>query len=121
MTMNKLSLKKNVLSIMWAIVRFIIILGLCYIIIYPFFIKIANAFKTSADFLDPTVRFIPRNFTLENIMVVSQKLNYPKALGNTLLVSGICGVLCTFISSSIGYGLARFNFKGRNLLFLLKR
>ena len=119
MKMNKLSLKKQVLSVLWAIIRLIIILGLCYIIIYPFFIKIANAFKTSADFLDPTVRFIPRNFTFDNITVVSQKLDYFSTLGNTLLVSGICGVLCTFVSSSVGYGLARFNFKGKNLLFVL--
>lgn len=119
MKMNKLSLKRQVLSVLWAIIRLIIILGLCYIIIYPFFIKIANAFKTSADFLDPTVRFIPRNFTFDNITVVSQKLDYFSTLGNTLLVSGICGVLCTFVSSSVGYGLARFNFKGKNLLFVL--
>ena len=44
--------------------RAIILLGLCYIILYPFFIKIINAFKTYSDFIDPTVRFLPKTFTL---------------------------------------------------------
>ena len=38
-------------SVLWVIVRAIILLGLCYIILYPFFIKIINAFKTYSDFL----------------------------------------------------------------------
>ena len=54
-------------SVLWVIVRAIILLGLCYIILYPFFIKIINAFKTYSDFIDPTVRFLPKNFTLDNI------------------------------------------------------
>ena len=62
-------------SVLWVIVRAVILLGLCSIILYPFFIKIINAFKTYSDFIDPTVRFLPKNFTLDNIKHVINEMN----------------------------------------------
>ena len=82
-----------VTSLLWKLVRAVILLGLCYIILYPFFIKVVNAFKTYSDFIDPTVRF--------------------------LLISVALGALQTLVCAVVGYGFARFQFKGRNLCFFL--
>ena len=117
--MSKANIRKKTLHFAWAIVRWIIILGLCYIILYPFFIKISNTFKSSSDFLDPTVHFIPRDLTLDNLKRVGEKISYGVSLRNTIAVAGFCGLLTTFISSSVGYGVARFQFRGRTMIFLL--
>lgn len=101
----------------WKIVRAVIILGLCFIILYPFFIKIINAFKGYSDFQNPTVRFIPKTFTIMNIVSVIEKMDYWTALRNTTLISLGSALLQMLVSASIGYGFARFKFKGNGILF----
>ena len=108
-----------VTSLLWKLVRAVILLGLCYIILYPFFIKVVNAFKTYSDFIDPTVRFLPKTFTWGNVRHVVKEMSYWSALQNTLLISVALGALQTLICAVVGYGFARFQFKGRNLCFFL--
>lgn len=108
-----------VTSLLWKLVRAVILLGLCYIILYPFFIKVDNAFKTYSDFIDPTVRFLPKTFTWGNVRHVVKEMSYWSALQNTLLISVALGALQTLVCAVVGYGFARFQFKGRNLCFFL--
>ena len=110
-------IKNRVGRVLWAIVRTVILLGLCYIILYPFIVKILNGFKDSADFMDPTVRFIPKNFTLFNIQKTIEKIGYWEALGNTALMALAVGVLQTAVAMLSGYGFARFKFRGNAIIF----
>ena len=61
---SRTALKSRIGRMLWAIIRTVILLGLCYIILYPFIVKILNGLKDSSDFLDPTVRFIPKHFNI---------------------------------------------------------
>lgn len=103
----------------WKIVRFVILLGLCYIILYPFFIKIDNAFKTASDLSDLTVRFIPKNLTLSNIRNVISSMDYFNSLRNTAIISVIVALVQTAVTALVGYGFARYKFKLNNLLFFM--
>lgn len=103
----------------WKIVRFVILFGLCYIILYPFFIKIVNGFKDAVDFSDTTVRFIPKNFTLHNIFSVVDVMDFGNSLKNTFLVSAVVAVLQTAVSAMVGYGFAKFKFKLNKLIFFM--
>lgn len=116
---SPLIMRRTVFSWFWKIVRMVILVGLCYIILYPFFIKIMNSFKTVDDFLDPTVRFIPTEFTLENIETVMRQMDYWPTLLNTVVMAVVLGALQTIVSALVGYGLARFKFRGHNLLFFI--
>lgn len=102
----------------WKIVRLVLMAGICYIILYPFVVKILNSFFTYSDFLDPTVRFIPKNPTFKNIFAVAQTMNYWSATFNTAGLSLLVGFIQTIICAIVGYGFARFKFKGNGLLFL---
>ena len=101
----------------WALVRAVIILGLCYVILYPFFVKTVTAAMPNQDLLDPTVRFIPKHFTLDNLRTVFSRLDYGQTLLNTSLLSVGTALLTTMISSFVAYGFARYAFKGNGLLF----
>lgn len=107
----------NVLHFGWSIVRAVILLGLCFLILYPFFIKIVNGFKSFNDFLDPTVKYLPKEPTWDNWITAFKKMDYVHSLLRTLSVSLICGVLQTLISALVGYGFARFRFRGSKILF----
>lgn len=104
-------------SLLWKIVRFVIIIGLCYVILYPFVVKILNAIKGYEDFFDPTVRFIARHPTLDNIRLVFTAMDYIPSMLKTAALSLMCGVLQTGVCALIAYGFARFKFRGNTILF----
>ena len=47
------------------IFRFVFLVGIAYIVLFPFFTKIAGSFMSPEDFTDVTVRLIPKNFSLD--------------------------------------------------------
>lgn len=99
--------------------RFLLLLGLAFVIIYPFLSKISAAFMSREDVIDPTVWFVPRNPTLQNFIRVLNYGEYWVALRNTFIISLLCAFIQTFVCAMVGYGLAKFRFKGRGIIFAL--
>ncbi len=100
------------------IFRFVLMLGISYVILFPFVSRIAGSFMSKEDVIDATVFLIPKNFNLDIYKHLIVDNRYFEAFGNTLLLSLICAVIQTFISCVIGYGLAKFKFKGNKLVML---
>lgn len=111
--------KTGLVKILWSIVRGVILLGLCFTIIYPFLVKIIDSFKSFEDYLDPSVQYIPKYFTLENIKTVLTQMNYDKTFFVTLGFSSLIGLIQVIICALVGYGLARFKFWGNKIIFML--
>lgn len=101
------------------ILRFIFLLGISYIVLFPFFSKIAGSFMAPEDFIDVTVRLIPKNFTLDIYKAIWNDLKYVEALANTVLISLLLALIQTFVCCVIAYGLAKYKFKGNGLVFML--
>ncbi|MBB6022284.1 multiple sugar transport system permease protein [Paenibacillus sp. JGP012] len=101
----------------WILVRFVLIFGISFVILYPILLKISISFKSMSDLYDPTVIWIPRTFTLENFKLVFTAMNYPGVLMNTLWLSSAVMLLQTITCVLAGYGFARIRFKGSGLLF----
>ena len=108
-----------VVSVVWWIFRFIILLGLAYVVLMPFFSKITGSFMSPEDFIDVTVKYIPKYPTLDTYKAIIAESKYGTAFINTITLSLFCGITQTFICALIGYGFAKFKFKGSMLLFLL--
>ena len=103
----------------WILARMALLIGLSFVILYPIFLKMSIAFKHKSDIYDTTVMYIPRNFTLENFQYVIEAMDYFKVLWNSFVLSGSTMLLTTIACALVGYGFARFKFKGSNLLFAL--
>ena len=106
-------------SVVIKIFRFIFLLGIAYVVLYPFFTKVAGSFMSPEDFVDVTVRLIPKNFTFDIYKAIWRDLGYFEAFSNTLFISAVCALLQTFTCCVIAYGLAKYKFKGNGLIFLL--
>ena len=106
-------------KVLWYIIRLILLIGISYIVLFPFFTKIAGSFMAPEDFVDVTVRLIPKNFTLDIYKAVWTDLNYFEAFTNTLFLSLSTALIQTFICCFVAYGLAKFKFKGNGIVFLL--
>ncbi|MBQ3791958.1 MAG: carbohydrate ABC transporter permease [Clostridia bacterium] len=106
-------------NIIWFIFRLLLLIGVSYVILFPFYTKIAGSFMSPSDFVDVTVRLIPKYPTLDQYKAIINDNGYFMALFNTFLLAGSCAVLQTFVCCLISYGLAKFKFKGNAIVFLL--
>ena len=101
-----------------SIFRMVLMVGISYIVLFPFVSKITGSIMAPADFLDPTVLMIPKNISFDIYEAIVLELGYFSALGNTFVLSFSTAVIQMLICSLIGYGFAKFKFRGRNLIFV---
>ena len=106
-------------NVVWVIFRFVLLVGISYVILFPFFAKISGSFMSREDFVDVTVKLIPKYPTLDTYKAIITENKYFSALLNTVTLSVLCGLIQTFICCLIGYGLSKFKFKGNKLIFML--
>ncbi len=116
---NVSAIKRKTPMVAWSIARFVLLLGFSYVILYPLLVKLSLVFMAEIDLKDVTVKWVPRHFTFENISLTVKITDYFEILGNTLLFCGIIAVLQIAVCVLSSYALARFDFKGRNFVFLL--
>ena len=116
---SKLRAANTWIKVVINIFRFILMLGVSYVILYPFFSRIAGSFMTKEDVVDSTVSLIPKHFTVEIYKYVILENHYFEALWNTMLIALMCAIVQTLIACLIGYGLAKFKFKGNTLVMAL--
>ena len=114
---NNLIVKKSK-NLPIVLFRWIIIIGISYVILYPIFVKIAVAFMSESDMYDMTVKWIPNNITIENFKKVFEYVDYGAYFFQTLFIS-VTSMLLQLASCILSaYAFARFKFKGRIFLML---
>lgn len=99
-----------------AIVRHVFMIGVSYVVLYPLMYMLSNAFKPVAEYYDPSIVWIPKSLTLENFYVVSLVMDIVEVLKNTLIAEILPAFLSAAVCMMVGYGLARFEFKGKKLV-----
>ncbi|BFH64133.1 MULTISPECIES: carbohydrate ABC transporter permease [Paenibacillus] len=102
---------------LWKLIRTVMIVGFCFIILFPLFLRLSVAFRSKADIYDPTVLWIPRHFTLDNVKIAMQATDYFTALLNTFLISAGTTIIQLASCALAAYAFARLKFKGSGLLF----
>lgn len=111
--------KKNIKKTILAIIRSVILFGLCFVILYPIIQQLLQAFRAPEDANDPSVIWIPKLWSLKNFKIASIVLEYWHSVFNTLKISLISMILQIGSTALVGYAFARLKFKGSNVLFLL--
>lgn len=106
-------------KIVWYIFRLALLIGVCYVILFPFYSKISSSFMSAEDFVDVTVRLVPKYPTLDTYEAIITENGYLQALLNTFILSVSCALIQTFVCCLVGYGFAKFKFKFNKLLFAL--
>ena len=105
-------------KVVWYVFRLVLLVGISYIVLFPFFTKIAGSFMAPEDFVDVTVRLIPKTFSVEMYTAIWVEQEYMSAFINTFFLSVSTALIQTFICCLVAYGLANFKFKGNKLVFL---
>lgn len=109
---------RSLKAILW-VLRWVFILALCYLFLFPVWYMFSTAFQDPASVNDPSVIFIPKTLSLTSIREMIDMLNYWRSAFLTLSIA-VTGTLASLVSCSmVAYGFARFKFKGQNVLFAL--
>ena len=110
-------LRHDVGEVYVKIVRFILLFGLCFLILQPVLNKISVSFMEQQDLYNPIVVSIPLHFTGENYKIASSIMSYGESLKNSIIISITIAVLQTIMCTIVGYGFSRFKFPLKNLWF----
>ncbi len=87
------------------------------VVITPMLYMTATAFKANAYVLEYPPRFIPENPTLENFEIAFASRNFGRALLNSAFVAAATSALITVLTTLMAYAFARYEFRGKNLIF----
>ena len=97
----------------------VLILGLCFTIIYPILSLVPTIFSTIEDLGNPNVIWIPEEFSAVSFKA-AVRLVMPQGImtmvRSVLYAVGIM-IVQVFFSAMVGYSLARVKFWGRGLVF----
>jgi multiple sugar transport system permease protein len=110
-------LKKTILKYGVSIARFILLFGMCFMILQPIFNKISVSFMTIEDLNNPTIISIPENPTTENYLMAAKLMTYSKSVVNSFVIALAIALLQISMPTLVGYGFARFEFPLKKFWF----
>lgn len=112
-------MKKRKTLISWGLTLTMLIIS--FIALFPLLTLIISSFQPAIELMRNgiTLDLNLENFTLDNYhYLLTQATEYWKWYGNSLLVTLFSVILSLFFSSMVGYAMAMYDFKGKNLLFI---
>ncbi|MDI3477676.1 MAG: arabinooligosaccharide transport system permease protein [Thermoanaerobacterium sp.] len=116
---GKLSMKK----VMPNIVVFVFFVILAILALFPFYYLLIGSFKPATELfrkgLDMKIDLNIMSFKNYAILFSEEGSLYRQWYKNSLLITLVGTVVTLLLSSMVGYGLAKYQFKGKNLVFML--
>ncbi|MCI8642771.1 MAG: carbohydrate ABC transporter permease [Lachnospiraceae bacterium] len=96
----------------------ITILG-AVIMLLPFLWMVSTSFKNENEIFTMPIKWFPRAATINNYARALEVVSIFKCMLNTLIIAIPKIIGEVFISALVAFGFARFQFKGRNFLFMI--
>ncbi|WP_342238908.1 carbohydrate ABC transporter permease [Inquilinus sp. OTU3971] len=93
------------------------LLGLAVIVLLPFWFIATGAIKAPQEIIARVPTLLPHSFTLRHFDKLLGASDYPRYLGNSLVVGLGSTAITVVLSVLAAYGFYRLRFPGRDLLF----
>lgn len=85
--------------------------------LYPIIVMVLSGFKSTAEiYASPFA--LPQTFTLKNFAAIWTETRFPPYLLNSMIVTCAATVLIIVIGTTAAYAIARYDFRGNELLYL---
>jgi multiple sugar transport system permease protein len=104
-------------KLVFALFRTLLFGGLIYVLVYPVLFILSTSFKSAADIVDTTTIWLPKSPTFETYKVAFKAMNFMQGFKNSMIIAGVSTFGHIMSCSLIAYGMARFKFREKNLLF----
>lgn len=101
------------------LVVYALLICIGFVYLYPMLYMISTSFMSRDDLLDTSVKWLPSALYLKNYADAAKSMNFWSSLGKGIIIAGLptlCNVVMCMI---IGYGFARYNFKGKKIMMAI--
>lgn len=99
------------------IVIYILLIELAFVFLYPLVYMVVNSLKFQTDLLDLNSKWLLHAVNWENYRQAYEELSYQSSFVTSIVVTVLCTIGHVCSCSLIAYGLTRFEFRGRKLVF----
>jgi alpha-1,4-digalacturonate transport system permease protein len=101
------------------VLTYAVLLALSILVLAPVAWVVLSSFKTRAELAQRPPRALPESFALDNYTEALSQFDFGVYLRNSLIVTVAATLLTLVINAMAAYALAKYNFRGRNLLFIV--
>jgi alpha-1,4-digalacturonate transport system permease protein len=101
------------------ILRTTFLLMMTFVILAPVIWFVLSSFKDATDLGARPPKILPSRWAFENYTEAFQMYNYMRYFMNSVIVTSVATVLTLLINSMAAYAFAKYNFRGRDGLFVM--
>lgn len=87
------------------------------IVIVPYFFMVSGSFKSNSEIYSIPLKILPSHLDLSNYRQLFEKSPYGRWYLNSMAVTAVRLALSLVICSGAGYALAKFDFRGKRIVF----
>lgn len=102
-----------------AIPVWVLLAVLALVVIVPISWILLGTFKPEKEIISYPPTFWPETFTLENFLIVGKRIKIWRYMLNSFIYAFGTTAFAAFVNSLAGYVYARYEFRGKNVCFLL--
>lgn len=99
--------------------RVTLLITLSLIVLIPLVWVVLGSFKSPSELAVRPPTLIPREWVPENYPRALNSFDFARALWNSVFVTVVATALTLVVNSMAAYALAKYNFRGKDFLFLL--
>ncbi len=101
------------------VVSLALLVAALFVMLLPFVWMVATSFKPEAEVVRFPPELLPGTVTFEHYVDIWQRIAFGRMFLNTLIFAGGVTIVSLLFDSLTAYALARMEFPGRNVLFIL--
>jgi alpha-1,4-digalacturonate transport system permease protein len=101
------------------VLTYAVLVVLAVVVLVPIVWLALSSFKTQSELAQRPPSLLPKSFGLSNYSGALSTFDFSVYLRNSVIVTSAATVLTLVLNSTAAYALAKYNFRGRNLLFLV--
>lgn len=101
------------------VVRVTVLVVGAILVMAPVIWAALSSFKSPSELAQQPPTLYPHSPTVTGYTTGLSAFNFPQYLTNSVIVTGAATILTLAINSMAAYALAKYNFRGRNVLFLI--
>lgn len=87
-----------------------------FVYLYPMLYMFSTSFMNRDDLLDTSVKWLPSTLYMQNYIDAAKSMNFWATFGKGIVIAGLPTLCNVFICMFIGYGFARYNFRGKKIM-----
>lgn len=98
---------------------YFVLVCISFVYMQPILRMISMTFMSTKDVIDPSVEWLPKSFSMNNLVVAGTVLDLKTTLINSIWFSALLAVAQTLVSALTGFALSRYDFKFKKVWLVM--